>query len=57
MNLQSAMEFVLNVEADMISIDPVVFATKCAENEQKLFSSSSNSSSSNNITENISNTA
>jgi len=61
-NLQSAMEFVLNVEADMISIDPVVFATKCAENEQKLFSSSSSSSSSssnssNNNTENISNTA
>ena len=35
-NLQSAIEFVLNVEADMISIDPVVFATNCAANEKLL---------------------
>ena len=35
-NLQSAIEFILNVEADMISIDPVVFANKCAENEKLL---------------------
>jgi len=33
-NLQSAIEFVLNVEADMISIDPEVFARNCAENEK-----------------------
>ena len=48
-NLQSAMEFVLNVEADMISIDPEVFAKKCDENE-KLYSNS-------NIIDNDSNAA